>query len=187
MIGADLDHRVAMSGLEPVQGERYTDVIVEIAACRQRRPAAFKMAATISLTVVLPLLPATPTIGSENCARQAAADCVNAAWVSRTTSCASARSRRDVDHCARGAGGFSGRDEIIGVEARATQRDEQLARLERARVGGHASVGAIRTHEFGAAGACESGQSAIHGALPKRAASAAATTFWSLNVRRSLP
>ena len=145
------------------------------------------MAAIISLTVVLPLLPATPTIGNENCARQAAADCVNAVWVSRTTTCASGALEPRVDHRTGGAGGFGGRDEIVGIEPRAAQRDEQFARLERARVGRHAAEGAIRARQLTATGARESGQRAIHGALPKRAASAAATTFWSLNVRRSSP
>ena len=52
------------------------------------------MAAIISFTVVLPLLPATPTMGSENWARQAAAEVVRAAWVSCTTICDSGRSTR---------------------------------------------------------------------------------------------
>ena len=45
-------------------------------------PARSRMAAIISLTVVLPLLPATPTTGIEKCARQAAAELLSAAWVS---------------------------------------------------------------------------------------------------------
>ena len=52
------------------------------------------MDAVISLTVVLPLLPATPTIGMLNCARQAAAARVSACCVSRTRICGSARSTR---------------------------------------------------------------------------------------------
>ena len=110
------------------------------------------MAAIISLTVVLPLLPATPTTGSENCARQAAAEAVSAACVSRTTICGSGRSTRRVDHGAGGAGGFRRGDEIVGVEPRPAQRDEQLAGLERARVGGDAGEGAIGAAERAAAG-----------------------------------
>jgi hypothetical protein len=41
-------------------------------------PERSRIAAVISLTVVLPLLPATPTMGIENCARHAAADSDNA-------------------------------------------------------------------------------------------------------------
>ena len=42
MIGADLDHRVAVRGVEPVQRERHADVIVEIAARRERRARALE-------------------------------------------------------------------------------------------------------------------------------------------------
>ena len=35
-IGADLDHRVTVRGIEPVQRERHADVVVEIAARRER-------------------------------------------------------------------------------------------------------------------------------------------------------
>jgi hypothetical protein len=35
-IRADLDHRVAMRWLEPMQRQRHADVIVEVAARRQR-------------------------------------------------------------------------------------------------------------------------------------------------------
>ena len=41
-IGADLDHRVAMRGVEPMQRERHADVIVEIAAGRERGAAALE-------------------------------------------------------------------------------------------------------------------------------------------------
>jgi hypothetical protein len=57
-------------------------------------PERSRIAAIISLTVVLPLLPATPTMGIENCARQAAADPDRAAWVSGTTICGNGRSTR---------------------------------------------------------------------------------------------
>ncbi len=53
-------------------------------------PARSRMAAVISLTVVLPLLPATPTTGIEKRARQAPAELLSAVWVSATTICASA-------------------------------------------------------------------------------------------------
>ncbi len=140
-------------------------------------PARSRMAAVISLTVVLPLLPATPTMGIENCARQAAAEVVRAAWVSGTTICASGRSTGRIDHGARRARGLRGGDEIVGVEARPAQRDEQLAGFERARIGGHAGVGAIGAAQRAAAGLREFEQRAAHAVPPVRVASAAATTF----------
>jgi len=52
-------------------------------------PACPRIAAVISLAVVLPLLPATPTSGPRKCARQARAARSSAAWVSGTMICGS--------------------------------------------------------------------------------------------------
>ena len=94
------------------------------------------MAAIISLTVVLPLLPATPTTGIAKLRAPAARGaCQRGLRVRHDDLRAAARSTGRVDHGAGRARGLRGVDEIIGVEARAAQRDEQLAGLQRARVG----------------------------------------------------
>ncbi len=50
-------------------------------------PMRDKIAAVISFAVVLPLLPATPTMGSVNWPRQVSASRCNAAKASGTTTC----------------------------------------------------------------------------------------------------
>ncbi len=52
-------------------------------------PLRDKIAAVISFAVVLPLLPATPTMGRSNSARQAIASCCKARKASGTTICVS--------------------------------------------------------------------------------------------------
>src|SRR5580700_8772460 len=60
------------------------DVIVAVA---MQRPLRDRMAAVISLAVVLPLLPATATTGRVNSARHAFASSCSARSVSGTTTC----------------------------------------------------------------------------------------------------
>ncbi len=57
-----------------------------------------------------------------------------------------------IDDRASSAGLHRSLDERVAVEVRAVQRDEQLARAERARVGGHAGVRAVGSDELAAAG-----------------------------------
>ena len=82
------------------------------------------------------------------------------------------RCHRRVDHGTGRAGRGGGGDEIVGVEARPAKRDEQLAGLQRARVGGHAGVGAIGALERAATGFREFGQRAAHAPPPARDRSA---------------
>ena len=131
-------------------------------------PARSRMAAVISLTVVLPLLPATPTTGIENRARQAAAELLSAAWVSATTICASGDAT-GVSTTAPAAPALA----AAATKSLALKRGPRSATnsspaLQRARVGGHAGVGAIGALERAAAGLREIGQRAAHAAPPAR-------------------
>ena len=55
-------------------------------------------------------------------------------------------------------------------------RDEQLARLERTRIGRHTRIAAVGTDQFAAAGLRECRKCAVHAAPPASAPSAACTT-----------
>ena len=111
-------------------------------------PTAPRIAPVISLTVVLPLLPVMPTTVPSKSRRQAARerrqrrervahDDLRQRTIrrGRSTSAPAAPSAARLGH------------ELVAVEALAAQRDEQRARLERARVGQHAArtrVGAVQ-------------------------------------------
>jgi hypothetical protein len=113
-------------------------VIVQVAARRRASPAALEDGAIISLTVVLPLLPATPTMGYGELRAPGGGDLGQRRCVSRTTICGSGSVDARVDHRARGAGGSAAATKSLALKRGPRRRDEQLARLERARVGGHA-------------------------------------------------
>ena len=97
---------------------------------------------------------------------------------------------RRIDERAGRAGRERGADELVAVEARTAQRDEEIARRQRAAVARHAGEGAVGTLEPPAAGLREISQRPLdcrltaHGRI---ASSAARATLWSLNGRRSLP
>ena len=84
VIGAHLDHRVAVRGLEAEQRQRHADVVVEVAAGRERRARAGEDRREQFLGGRLAVAAADAEhqrAGSR--ARQAAASAVSAAWVSR--------------------------------------------------------------------------------------------------------
>ena len=87
------------------------------------------MEEVISLTVVLPLLPAMPTNGAVNRARQPAAARDSAAWPSATSMSGSGRRGHGaIDHRSDGARRCGRVEELIAIEARAAQRQIDLAR-----------------------------------------------------------
>ena len=63
MIRTHLDHRILVLRAQLQQGERHTNVVIEISLVRQA-PIS-QMAPTISLVVVFPLLPVMPRTGPE--------------------------------------------------------------------------------------------------------------------------
>ncbi len=75
-------------------------------------PMRDRIAAVISLAVVLPLLPPTATTGTENCARHAWPSCCRARSASATTICGSGMRHRALDHGADGAARRGRRDEL---------------------------------------------------------------------------
>ena len=109
-----------------------------VAATAASPAAARKIAAIISFTVVLPLLPVTATTGMSKRLRQNVGERAEraqrvvdgdqvagdaASRVPRSTSAAAAPRRS------------APRDEVVAVEALALQRDEQIAAGEAARIG----------------------------------------------------
>ena len=74
-----------------------------------------------------------------------------------------------------------GADEIVPVEALALERDEEVARRERARVGGHAREEHVRAHETAVHRA--RGARRVHHAPPALASAAAATSASENGVR----
>jgi hypothetical protein len=100
---------------------------------------ARRMAAIICVTVVLPLLPVTAISGQLKLARQPPASCCSAGQRVGHLQAGQA-GIGDAAFGQRGgrAGGAGLRQEVVGVEALAAQRDEQVARLQRAGVAVHA-------------------------------------------------
>jgi hypothetical protein len=98
---------------------------------------ARRIAAHISLTVVLPLLPVMPSSGIGKRARQAAASWPSARRVSFTATSGNpglAAAQAAFDHGAGGALGQHFGDEVVAIEALALERDEQHAGCHRARI-----------------------------------------------------
>ena len=97
------------------------------------------MDAIICVTVVLPLLPVTAISGSLNCARQPAASAPSASLLSSHLDARQARRHAAAMGDGRnGAPGLRVGQEVVGVEALALERHEQVARLQRAGVAVHA-------------------------------------------------
>ena len=144
-----------------------------------------RIAAVISLAVVLPLLPPTATIGIENSARHACANCCSARSASATTICGSAPRHRPIDDGADGAARRGGGDEFRAVEFRPAQRDEQRARLERAAVGRHRAVRTVLALERSARHARRFTQRSRHPPSSRPRDHAAAPKYRSAS-RRSL-
>ena len=135
VVHAHLDHGVAMVLAQPQQHERHADVVVEVALGGEHvvAPAAVRarIAASISLTVVLPLLPVSATHRQREARapvpRRAAP---SAARVSSTMICGIVARR-----CPRGARRAPPTaprpsacgDELVPVEALARERDEEVA------------------------------------------------------------
>ena len=122
---AHLDHGVAMLAGEPQERERHAEVIVEVALGLEHRaaPAPRRIAASISLVVVLPFEPVIAT----TCNPVIASRCARASLPSACTGSSTSITARDVrverraapalDHHAFGARRHRLRDEVMSVEA----------------------------------------------------------------------
>ena len=125
------------------QRQRQADVVVQVALRRQRRVAdcqARRIDAIICVTVVLPLLPVTAISGSVEAARaRRAASSPSASCVSATSRPAGRRRQRPRSASAATAPLACASARKSWASKRSPlQRDEQVARLQRARVGVHA-------------------------------------------------
>ena len=184
-IRAHLDHREAVRRLEAMQRERHADVVVEIAARREARPGLRRGSrAIISLTVVLPLLPATPTIGHRELRAPRAAEPARARSACRRRRSAPCACRLRVSTTAPAAPAASAAPtNSLPLKRGPRSATNSSPALERARVGGHAGVGAVGAVEPAAAGARELSQACLAPSVRCTPASSAApaTTAWSLN------
>ena len=130
--------------LQPQQRQRHADVVVQVAGGGERAVADARRAgsrAIICVTVVLPLLPVTAISGSCELRAPGRGECCSAASVSRDLRGRRSAGRRRAPRSASAAD-RAGRarcgEEVVAVEALAAQRDEQVARPQRARVAVHA-------------------------------------------------
>src|SRR5699024_2106799 len=89
LAGAHFDHGMAMLFIQPGQRQRHAQLVVVIALGGQHFGTAPQTAASISLTVVFPLLPVTPITLTFRLRRQARAISPMARATSATTSCGS--------------------------------------------------------------------------------------------------
>ncbi len=91
-------------------------------------PRRARIAAVISLAVVLPLLPATPTIGIAKAARHAAASRCSATCGSGTTICGTPKPARSAPPARRLRRAAPPPRRTLAVELRSAERDEQRRR-----------------------------------------------------------
>ena len=102
----------------------------------------------ISLTVVLPLLPATPTTTpAKRCAPALRGARQRRLAVGHLDQRQRRAGHRTIHHRGDGTRRRGRSDEIVAVEARTAQREIDLAIAQRARVGAHAGVGMILAGE----------------------------------------
>ena len=186
VVHAQLDDRVAMPRREPQQRQRHADVVVEVAARREASgPAPARIAASISLTVVLPLLPATPTTERRELrrARRARARRARPARPGRrpAASASRRRARRRAPAAPRAAAAATKSWPSKRSPRSATNRSPAL---ERARVGRHAGKRGVGAVQRAAGGRGERRRAA---SFMPRPASERAALGASLNGRRSSP
>ncbi len=126
------------------------------------------MAASISLTVVLPLLPATPITGPLKRARAARAALRHApARHSSTTDLRQRRMRLALHDGASRACGCRGGDVLVAVDPLAMQRREQIAGAELARIDGELVEFAVRADQPAVTGGRKLRQRADHARAPR--------------------
>jgi hypothetical protein len=130
VVGAELDHAGAVAGAQRSSVSGTPMWLFRLPARGERRVAmgqARRMAATICVTVVLPLLPVTAISGSVKPARQAAASCCKACSCRRPAGRAARRPAAPLGQRRRCTGRARAGQEVVAVETLAAQRDEQVA------------------------------------------------------------
>ena len=145
MVHAQLDHADAVLRAQAQQRQRHADVVVEVALRRERarrRSQARRIDAIICVTVVLPLLPVTAISGSCEAARASRRPARRSArqrvGAPRSPGRPASARPRCGDRRDRAGARAPAARKSLRIEALALQRDEQVARLQRARVAVHA-------------------------------------------------
>ena len=177
-VGAHLDDRETVSGLEPQQRQGHADVVVEIAACRQGVAGLGEDRRRHFLGRGLAV--AARHADDRNVERLAPG--VSGASERRLgvgdDDLRQAGGLRRIDERPGGTGCGRGRDEFVAVEAWTAQGHEEIARRQRAAVARYAGEGAIGTLEPSAAGLRKISQrpldhrSTAHGRIASSAARA---------------
>ena len=183
-VGAHLDDGEAVPGRQAHEGQRHADVVVEVAARGQALPRLRQDRGGHLLRGGLAVAAGDPDERAGKVRAPAARGALERRLRVGDHDLRQRHRLRRAHHGAGGAGLQCRADEVLAVEVRTLQRDEQLPALERARVAHHVGEGGIRPLQAPAAGAREFFQRALHaGSL----ASSALTTAWSRNSRRSPP
>ena len=162
-VGAHLDHREAVRGRQAQQRQRHADVVVQVAA-RGERLAGLRQDRRRHL------LGGGLAVAAGHADQRAAEVRAPGArgLLERRLRVAhhDLRQRhrlRRAHHRAGGPGGVRRGHEIIAVELRSAQRDEQLPGRERARIAHHVAEGGIGAGQATTAQARELGERALHG------------------------
>ena len=165
-VHAHLEDRRLVLGAEAQHRQRQADLVVLVALVAQRPEAPARTAAIASLVEVLAMLPVTPTTSGSNRRRQPAASAPSAASAVRDAHDGHVTERRRVrdgsGHDERGGAPRDGvGEERVAVGPFAREGDEDLARLDDARIDGGAadrSVGSGKQPAAGQAGEVVGGE-----------------------------
>ena len=184
VIRAHLDDGVAMLGRQLQQHQRHADVIVEIAARDQRLALARQDRADQLLRGRLAVAAGDADQRNVELPSPLARECRQRAERIGCHDLRDLRSERALDDRG-GRTALRGRcDEVVAVEARTAQRDEQRAGLQRARIGGDAAERAVVADDLPGCVANQLAQAPRH---HERCSSTARATSRSLKRRRSVP
>ena len=173
VIGAHLHHRKAVRGLEAQQRQRHADVVVEIAARGETAARLSEDRGGHFLRGGLAVAAGDPDQRPAEGRAPAASRALERRLGVGHDDLRQRHRLPGVDQRAGGPLAVRGGDELVAVEARSLEGDEQLPALERARVAHHVGVGGVGPREPPATGAREFDERALHAGRP---ASSATTT-----------
>ena len=183
VIRAHLDHGIAMRGLEPREGERHTDVVVEVAAGNQAASPVSEDRPRHLLDRGLAVAAGDAHDGARKIPPPCACERSQAREHLGHDHLRDVNRHETVDQRTRGAARCNIGDEIVRVVMLAAQGDEQVPLTERARIARDPAKGRIGAVQRASGHGRERGEIAHHEAAPN----ASSTTARSLNGRRSWP
>ena len=171
VIHAHLDDRCPMAGIDSQQGQRQTDVVVQIAARRQHGIA--KLAPEnggdhfLGRRLAIRARHGDDRDFETGAPRGSHPAEGNPRIGNNQRRCAHRHARLPGHQQGAGTGGDGLLQEIVAIETLATQRHEQLPWFDRARVGGHAGNRLIGTAQDAADGALDLGEPPVHHATTR--------------------